>query len=230
MQGLGAAAATPSGIGLVQEVTPDHDRTRTLAVSGIFSSAGVATGPTVGTLIIDNWGWRLSFLIALRVATASYLIGRNALPHSRGNPGEPPLDVVGIASAIVSMSLLTLGVSQGRGWGWVSVSTILATATGLLYGIASGSILFINVFFLRNVWHYGTAKAGVAMLPGPLLASMTAPFAGRLGTRYGERVVAIPGLVLLDALVANFRGSSLVFAVSGGAGAHRFPLSFSAPC
>lgn len=240
VQGVGAALVTPSGIGLLLEVTPDHDRTRTLAVSGIFSSAGVATGPTIGALIVEHLNWRWSFLIALPVAAASYAIGFRTLPRSRGNPTEPPVDVLGIALAIVSMSLLTLGISQGRTWGWSSGATLAslfsgvalfalflaqcsravspvlplslfrsrgysaATATGLLYGIASGSILFINVFFLRNVWNYGTAKAGIAMVPGPLLASLTAPFAGRFGTRFGERAVAIPGLVLLGASIGLY--------------------------
>lgn len=233
VQGVGAALYTPSGIGLLLEVTPEKDRTRMLALSGIFSSAGVATGPTLGALIVDGLNWRWSFLIAPPVALASYLVGANALPKSKGNPNEPRVDIAGIALAIVSMSLLTLGISEGRIWGWTSAATLLsiagglalfgafigqcrrsiapvlplglfrsrvysaATATGLLYGIASGSILFVNVFFLRNVWEYDTFRAGIAMVPGPVVASFTAPFAGRFGTRYGERAVTIPGLLIL---------------------------------
>ena len=68
VQGIGAALVTPSGIGLLLEVTPTTERTKMLALSGIFSSAGVATGPTVGALIVDRLNWRWSFLIAPPVA------------------------------------------------------------------------------------------------------------------------------------------------------------------
>ena len=59
------------------------------------------------------------------------------------------------------------------------------------------------------------------------------------GGRMGEALAPPGGAALeapLDALVANFRGGPLLFAAPngdrppGGAGAHRFPLSFSAPC
>jgi MFS family permease len=53
IQGVGAAFITPSAIGLLLEITPAARRTRALAWTGGVSSIGVATGPTLGALVVD---------------------------------------------------------------------------------------------------------------------------------------------------------------------------------
>jgi MFS family permease len=49
------------------------------------------------------------------------------------------------------------------------------------------------------VWHWSLLKAGVAVTPGPIMASISAPIGGRLADRFGQRVVAIPGGLLFAA-------------------------------
>jgi EmrB/QacA subfamily drug resistance transporter len=233
IQGIGAATITPSSIGLLLEITPPHQRTRALAWSGGVSSIGVATGPTLGALVVDHLGWRWSFLIAPPFALVSYAVGRRVLPRTRQPDAEGRIDVIGLVLAVAAMGLVTLAVSEGRRWGWTSGETIAAFAVGALsmvlfvlqchrhpapvlplrlfrarsftvasvagaiYGVASGSILFVNVFFLRQIWQYSASKAGFAMIPGPVVASFVALFAGRVGSRYGERVLAVPGSLIL---------------------------------
>jgi MFS family permease len=36
-------------------------------------------------------------------------------------------------------------------------------------------------------------RAGVSLTPGPIMAALSAPIAGRLSDRFGQRVVAVPG-------------------------------------
>jgi NTE family protein len=45
-------------------------------------------------------------------------------------------------------------------------------------------------------------KAGLAITPAPLFASLASPFAARFGSRYGERASAIPGTLLMAFSVA----------------------------
>ncbi|MEO5841936.1 MAG: MFS transporter [Acidimicrobiales bacterium] len=233
IQGIGAAFITPSAIGLLLEITPAARRTRALAWTGGVSSIGVATGPTLGALVVDHLGWRWSFLIAPPFALVSYAIGRNVMPRTRQPDAEGRIDVVGLVLAIGAMGLVTLAISEGRRWGWADSRTIVAFAVGamcavlfvlqcrrhpapvlplrlfrarsftvasiagVVYGVASGSILFVNVFFLTQIWHYSPSKAGFSMIPGPVVASFVALFVGRVGSKYGERALAVPGSLIL---------------------------------
>jgi hypothetical protein len=76
-------------------------------------------------------------------------------------------------------------------------SFTIASIAGAVYGVASGSILFVNIFFLTQVWHFSPTRAGFSMLPGPIVATFVALFVGRFGTRYGERALAAPGSLVL---------------------------------
>jgi EmrB/QacA subfamily drug resistance transporter len=233
VQGIGAAVITPSAIGLLLEITPPARRTRALAWTGGVSSLGVATGPTLGALVVDHLGWRWSFLIAPPFALVSYAVGHRVLPRTRQPEAEGRIDVKGLVLAVAAMGLVTLAISEGRRWGWTSTETFaafvvgalcmvlfvlqcrrhpapvlplwlfrarsfsVASVAGVVYGLASGSILFVNVFFLTQIWHYSPSKAGFAMIPGPVVASFVALFAGRVGSKYGERVLAVPGSLIL---------------------------------
>jgi len=93
--------------------------------------------------------------------------------------------------------VLPLGLFRAR-------SFCVASIAGVVYGIASGSILFVNVFFLTQIWHYSPSKAGFSMIPGPVVATFVALFVGRVGSKYGRR----PRKELVqkrDALVAKLR-------------------------
>jgi EmrB/QacA subfamily drug resistance transporter len=76
-----------------------------------------------------------------------------------------------------------------------------ANAATLSFGIAFAMMFFAFFFYMSNVWHYGVARAGLAIAPGPLMVIPLAVVTGRLAGRFGHR----PFLV----------GGSLLYAVAG---------------
>jgi EmrB/QacA subfamily drug resistance transporter len=72
----------------------------------------------------------------------------------------------------------------------------IATSATLLYGAAFFGQILVNVLFLTGVWHYSILRTAVAILPGPLLAAVSAAISGRLADRYGYRWVVAPGAAL----------------------------------
>jgi EmrB/QacA subfamily drug resistance transporter len=72
------------------------------------------------------------------------------------------------------------------------------------FATAFYALLLCNVLFLTGVWGYSILEAGFAVTPGPLMAALSAPPAGRLADRFGQRVVAFPGAFLFATGCALF--------------------------
>src|SRR4029079_8404649 len=72
-------------------------------------------------------------------------------------------------------------------------SFAVANAGMFAFSTAFYALLLCNVLFLTEVWGYSILEAGFAVTPGPLMAALTAPLAGQLSDRFGQRVVALPG-------------------------------------
>jgi MFS family permease len=77
--------------------------------------------------------------------------------------------------------------------------TRLANIAMLLLGLVMFALQLANVLFLTGVWGLSEARAGLLLTPGPLAHVVSAPLAGRLCNRLGQRAVAVPGALLLAA-------------------------------
>jgi EmrB/QacA subfamily drug resistance transporter len=83
-------------------------------------------------------------------------------------------------------------------------SFAVANAGMFAFSTAFYALLLCNVLFLTQVWGYSILEAGFAVTPGPLTAALTAPIAGRLSDRFGQRVVAAPGALFFATGCALF--------------------------
>ncbi|HET7033021.1 MAG TPA: DHA2 family efflux MFS transporter permease subunit, partial [Casimicrobiaceae bacterium] len=79
-----------------------------------------------------------------------------------------------------------------------------ANAATLTFGVAFAMMFFAFFFYMTNVWHYGLARAGVAIVPGPLTVIPVAILTGRLAGRYGHRPFLVGGSLLYAAAGAWF--------------------------
>jgi EmrB/QacA subfamily drug resistance transporter len=78
-------------------------------------------------------------------------------------------------------------------------SFALASSASIAFNAAFAAMLLGNVLFLTGVWHYSVLHAGVALMPGPAMAAITAVPGGRLAGRFGQRRVATAGIALFAA-------------------------------
>ena len=241
MQGVGAAAIVPSSLGLLLDATPPARRATATAFYSGLTSLGGALGPTVGASVVRFASWRWSFLLSPVIASVSYGFGRTSLPRVAADRRAALPDVVGASIIVVMLTALSLGIVQGRAWGWASMRVDLAFAVALLmvptfivrsrrhpspvlplslfsrrsfacgnlaaftFGASTGAVLFSNVQFLNLVWRRSVFESGLGLLPLALTAAIVAPFAGRLGARFGERAVAVPGALVIAAGITTYR-------------------------
>lgn len=229
VQALGAAALVPASLALVLSVFPSEKVPAAVAIWGAIAALAAAVGPTIGGLLVDEWGWRSVFLVNLPVGAVAVLLAARQMPESRESAHARFPDPVGILLLAGALSLLALGIVQSNQWHWGSARTILALSAGALvlvafvvrtlghphpaldltlfgarsfrwaniataaFTIGFTAMFFAQVLFLTQVWGYGIVKTGVAMMPGPVVVMVLAPYFGQLAGRVGQRSLLVPG-------------------------------------
>ena len=80
----------------------------------------------------------------------------------------------------VSNPALDLRLFRDRSFRWANIATAAFT-------IGFTAMFFANIQFTTQVWGYGIVRAGLAMVPGPMVVVILAPQMGRLAARFGQR-------------------------------------------
>jgi EmrB/QacA subfamily drug resistance transporter len=124
IQGTGAAALLPASLGLLLDAFPRERRAQVVALWSGVGALAVATGPSLGALLVSSAGWRWAFYLNLPVALVALVVGRRVLPNRRDRTATGTPDYRGVLLVSTALALLVLGVSEGPSWGWTSVRTI----------------------------------------------------------------------------------------------------------
>jgi EmrB/QacA subfamily drug resistance transporter len=158
VQGAGAAALLPSSLGLLLAAFPSERRSQVVAMWGGIGALAVATGPSLGALLITGFGWRAAFFVNLPVGLTAWLVGRSVLPSLRGDRTASTPDYPGVVLLSGALAALVLAISQGPSWGWTSArivgTFVLATVLGTLFLVRSSRhaqpVLDLTLFRSRS--------------------------------------------------------------------------------
>jgi EmrB/QacA subfamily drug resistance transporter len=132
VQAIGAALLMPASLALLLGATPASQRARAVAMWGGISALAVATGPSLGSLLVDAGGWRWAFLVNLPVAAVAALVGRRVLTEAAAGGRAP--DLLGVGVVTVAVAALALGITQGSEWGWTTWRVLGAFAAAFVLG------------------------------------------------------------------------------------------------
>jgi NTE family protein len=119
----------------------------------------------------NTWGWS-SVRVLGSVALAVLLAG-GFVASSRVHP-QPLLD-----PALLRIRPFVVG----------NLVTLVA-------GMGFYAYLLTNVLWLRYVWQYSLLEAGLALVPGAVVAAVTAALLGEFAQHHGYRKVIVPGAVV----------------------------------
>ena len=72
----------------------------------------------------------------------------------------------------------------------------IASAATILAGFGFYAYLLTNILWLQYVWGYDVLRAGLALVPGALVAAVVAARLGPLADRVGYRVIVVPGALV----------------------------------
>ncbi|MFC5179300.1 MFS transporter [Nocardioides taihuensis] len=123
--GVFAAVVFPTTLSIITNAFPDRrQRAAALGGWGAVVGAGVALGPVVGGVLLENHAWNSVFLALAPVALLAAVMAFALVPESR-DPAAPPVDRPGLAVSTAMLTLLTLTVIEAPERGWTSPWTVI---------------------------------------------------------------------------------------------------------
>ncbi|MDQ1703672.1 MAG: hypothetical protein QOF18_38, partial [Frankiaceae bacterium] len=134
LQAVGAAALTPTSLGLLLAATPAAGRVRAVRIWAAIGALAAAAGPVVGGLLVQA-SWRWVFIVNLPVGVLGLAAARRFVPDSRDATVTRVPDLLGALLIAVGIGALALGLVKGPSWGWSS-SYDVATFVVAVLGIA----------------------------------------------------------------------------------------------
>jgi EmrB/QacA subfamily drug resistance transporter len=132
LQGVGAAAVTPTSLGLLLPAFPVERRATAIGGWAAIGAVGAASGPPLGGLLTQiSWHWIFIINVPLALLAAAAAV---RLVAEVRDPAKPPLpDALGTVLLIVAIGALTLGLVKSSDWSW-DVRVIGAAAAAVFCG------------------------------------------------------------------------------------------------
>lgn len=143
-QGLGGALIFSVNIAMITSTFPENERGMALGLNSVVVSLGVSAGPTIGGIITQYLTWRWIFYvnvpIGIVVLLAAFYFYREKRPEAKLQRFDP----VGAVLLAISLASLTLGLSFGEEWGWLSPSLLSSIGLGVL-------VLAITIYIENHI-------------------------------------------------------------------------------
>jgi len=123
LQAAGAAALTPTSLGLLLAAVPAQKRLHYVRIWSAVAAVAAAAGPVLGGLLVTA-SWRWVFLVNLPIGVFAIIAARRRVPDSRdANVTDMP-DIIGSVLLTVGVASLALAIVKGGDWGWSDGKTI----------------------------------------------------------------------------------------------------------
>ncbi|WP_410788393.1 MFS transporter [Kribbella sp. C-35] len=165
---LGVAGATlmPATLALIRNLFHDpRERSVAIGIWGAAASAGMAIGPIVGGVLLENFWWGSVFLINLPVMAVLVVVGARLLPESR-NPKPGPWDLPSVVLSMVGMIGIVYAIKEfaAHGFGWIPLAAGVVGAIALYGFVRRQRRLPIPLLDLRLFRSRGFSSAVLADL------------------------------------------------------------------
>ncbi|BDR56282.1 MFS transporter [Xylocopilactobacillus apis] len=136
IQSIGAALVFPLSMTLGINLVDKDKRTGVIAVLGVTQGLAAALGPVIGGIITQYLTWRWIFFINLPIVIFVLIIGLKLLDFKEVNEEVINFDIFGSAFSILFLLSLTTVLTQGRTWGWTSLTSLLFIFFSLVFFVS----------------------------------------------------------------------------------------------
>jgi EmrB/QacA subfamily drug resistance transporter len=138
LQGLGGALVIPQTLSILTAVFPREERGRAIGIWAGAMGFGMAFGPLVGGILVDQIGWAGVFWVPAPIA-ALCMLGMATVPESRSLQ-HTKLDVPGAITGTIAMVAIVFAIIEGIQRGWSDPVIVGSFAVAIV-----STVLFIIV-------------------------------------------------------------------------------------
>ncbi len=136
IQAVASSADYPTAMAIIAVTFTDpKERATALGIwAGGVGLGGAVFGPLVGGFLIDAFGWRSVFLINLPVGLLGIAMAMTFVKESVSKQHTKQFDFGGAITLGIALAALVLVIDRGSDWGWLSVNSLLACLTIMVFG------------------------------------------------------------------------------------------------
>ncbi|MCS7118496.1 MAG: MFS transporter [Archaeoglobaceae archaeon] len=223
-QGFGSAMVGGTAMAMLSSAFPQRERGKVLGINTSAVYIGLSTGPLLGGIITQNFGWRALFSLPLFLALVPIYL---ALKFKEENAvKEETFDAIGSIMFSISLFMLIYGFSsipETLGFFLVSLGIILliiftliesripepvlnmnlfrknilftmSNLAALLNYSATFAVAFLISLYLQFVKGLTPQEAGLILLTQPVVMAILSPISGWISDRFEPKVVASIGM------------------------------------
>ena len=188
LQGTGAALMNPLSLSILVSAFPRDQIPMAIGVWAGISGLGIAIGPVIGGVLVENFGWASVFWVNVPIGLIAIAVCVWAVVESR-DPSATKLDIVGTVLVTTSLLALTFGLIKTNEHSWTSA---VHPDAARRRGRAAGDLDLVGDAGVR-------ADGAARVLPDPPVHR------GQRRRRAGRRV-AVRLAVLRDAVLPEHQG------------------------
>lgn len=142
IEALGASVMLSNAQAIIATIFKNERRGKALGLNGCLVAVGGMSGPALGGILINSFGWHAIFAPCIPVALVGAYYAYKMLPSHVDNHKKPfKFDYTGFIYFTISLFALLLAISEGHSWGWTSLKIIFLGVTTLIFGA---------LFYLRD--------------------------------------------------------------------------------
>ncbi|KOG42292.1 MFS transporter [Streptomyces decoyicus] len=202
-------------------------RGRAMSVPATLGPLGAVTGPAVGGLLLDHFGWPSVFLVKIPFCALALVVAWRTMPRDgrlRWPDRRSLVDALLVATGVAALLLTLTLASNDPGWLVLVLAAVpplwwwlrgpgcrpdigvlrvpgLSRAHGAVLALAAGfaAMHYVVALHLQRDDGVSATTTGLTVLAFPLGMGLAGPLGGRLADRYGARPVAAIGALLTAA-------------------------------
>lgn len=135
IEALGASIMLSNAQAIIAGIFKKERRGKALGLNGCIVAIGGMSGPALGGILINSFGWHSVFIPCIPIALAGAYYSWRMLPHTVKTLRENfKFDYKGFIYFTISLFALLLAISEGHAWGWNSLRIITLGILTLIFG------------------------------------------------------------------------------------------------
>jgi len=135
LQGASAGLLQPLGTQIIFQVFPPEKRGSAMGLAAVGIVLAPALGPTLGGVMVDEYGWRSVFMLSVPPALLGLGLGMVFMPGRDPSVQRRRFDLPGFALLVVALLAFFTGLSSGQREGWGSERVVLELGLAALAAI-----------------------------------------------------------------------------------------------